>query len=79
MSETAAKIGLGADLFDTAGRPMFGSAPLSLFSDAGLAWSVVPVKGGQLPPEAFTDYDALLIGGARCRTPSSRAIAVGCG
>ena len=65
MSETVAKIGLGADLFDTAGRPMFGSAPLSLFSDAGLAWSVVPVKGGQLPPEAFTDYDALLIGGAK--------------
>ena len=65
MSETAAKIGLGADLFDTAGRPMFGSAPLSLFSEAGLAWSVVPVKGGQLPPEAFTDYEALLIGGAR--------------
>jgi hypothetical protein len=43
---------------------MFGSAPLALFSDAELAWSVVPVKGGQLPPEAFTDYDALLIGGA---------------
>jgi hypothetical protein len=48
MSKTAAKIGVGADLFDTAGRPMFGSAPLSLFSDAGLAWSVVPVKGGRL-------------------------------
>jgi D-3-phosphoglycerate dehydrogenase len=44
---------------------MFGSAPLSLFSDAGLAWLVVPVKGGQLPPEAFADYDALLIGGAK--------------
>ena len=51
MSETAAKIGLGADLFDTNGRPMFGSAPLSLFSDAGLAWTVVPVKDGQLPPQ----------------------------
>jgi len=65
MSETAAKIGVGADLFDTAGRPMFGSASLSLFPDAGLAWSVVPVKGGRLPPEAFTDCDALLVGGAR--------------
>jgi phosphoglycerate dehydrogenase-like enzyme len=65
MSETAAKIGLGADLFDTTGRPMFGSAPLSLLSDAGLAWSVVPVKGGQLSPEAFTDYEALLIGAAK--------------
>jgi phosphoglycerate dehydrogenase-like enzyme len=65
MSGTATKIGIGADLFDTTGRPMFGPAPLALFSDAGLAWSVVPVKGGQLPPEAFTDYDALLIGGAK--------------
>src|SRR5271155_5564499 len=64
MSETAAKIGLGSDLFDTAGRPMFGSAPLALFSDAGLTWSVVPITGGRLPPEAFTDYQALLIGGA---------------
>jgi phosphoglycerate dehydrogenase-like enzyme len=65
MSGTATKIGIGADLFDTTGRPMFGPAPLALFSDAGLARSVVPVKGGQLPPEAFTDYDALLIGGAK--------------
>jgi phosphoglycerate dehydrogenase-like enzyme len=65
MSETAIKIGLGADLFDTTGRPMFGSAPLSLFSDVGLAWEVVPVKGGELAPEAFTDYEALLIGGAK--------------
>jgi phosphoglycerate dehydrogenase-like enzyme len=65
MSETTPKIGLGTDLFDTAGRPMFGFAPLSLFSDAGLAWEVVPGKGGQLPSEAFTDYDALLIGGAK--------------
>jgi phosphoglycerate dehydrogenase-like enzyme len=65
MNETMANIGLGSDLFDTTGRPMFGSAPLSLFSDAGLAWSMVVVKGGQLPPEAFTDYDALLIGGAK--------------
>ena len=65
MSETAAKIGLGSDLFDTAGRPMFGSAPLALFSDAGLSWDLVPVKDGRLPPEAFTDYQALLIGGAK--------------
>ena len=65
MSETAAKIGLGADLFDTTGRPMFGSAPLSLLSDAGLAWELVPVNDGQLLPEAFTDYDALLIGGVQ--------------
>jgi phosphoglycerate dehydrogenase-like enzyme len=65
MSEKAARIGLGADLFDTTGRPMFGSAPLSLLSDVGLAWEVVPVKGGQLLPEAFTDYEALLIGAAK--------------
>jgi phosphoglycerate dehydrogenase-like enzyme len=65
MSKTTAKIGLGADLFDTTGRPMFGSLPLRLLSDAGLAWEVVPVKGGQLPSKAFTDYEALLIGGAQ--------------
>jgi phosphoglycerate dehydrogenase-like enzyme len=65
MSETATKIGLGADLFDATGRPMFGSGPLSLFSDAGLTWDVVPLTGGQLPRAAFTDYEALLIGGAK--------------
>ena len=65
MNETAAKIGLGSDLFDTAGRPMFGSAPLQLFSDAGLSWDLVAVKDGRLPPQAFADYEALLIGGAK--------------
>jgi hypothetical protein len=65
MNETTAKIGLGSDLFDTAGRPMFGSAPLQLFSDAGLSWDLVAVKDGRLPPQAFTDYEALLIGGAK--------------
>jgi phosphoglycerate dehydrogenase-like enzyme len=44
---------------------MFGSAPLSLLSDVGLAWEVVLVNGGRLLPEAFTEYEALLIGGAR--------------
>ena len=65
MSGTGAKIGLSADLFDTHGRPMFGAAPLSLFSDAGLAWDVIPVEAGRLPPAAFTEYDALLIGGSK--------------
>lgn len=60
-----AKVGLSADLFDTRGLPMFGGAPLSLFSNAGLAWEVVPTQQGQLPPAAFTDYEALLIGGSR--------------
>ena len=59
MSETAAKIGLGADLFDTDGRPMFGAAPLSLFSDAGLAWTSFPSQEASCPPQAFTDYEAL--------------------
>ena len=44
---------------------MFGSAPLSLLSDAGLVWDVVPTHQGQLPAAAFTDYEALLIGGSR--------------
>jgi D-3-phosphoglycerate dehydrogenase len=44
---------------------MFGAAPLSLFVDAGLAWDVVPTQKGQLPASAFTEYEALLIGGSR--------------
>jgi phosphoglycerate dehydrogenase-like enzyme len=65
MSGKGAKVGLSADLFDTNGRPMFGDALLSLLSDAGIAWSVLPLTAGQLPPAAFTDYEALLIGGSR--------------
>ena len=65
MSKKNAKVGLSADLFDTGGRPMFGNAVLSLFSDAGVAWSILPVTGGQLPATAFTDYEALLIGGSK--------------
>ena len=56
---------LSADLFNTQGQPMFGAAPLSLLSNAGLAWDVVPTQQGQLPPSAFTDYEALMIGGSR--------------
>jgi phosphoglycerate dehydrogenase-like enzyme len=65
MSRKDAKVGLSADLFDTNGHPMFGDAVLSLFSDAGLAWSILPVLGGQLPATAFTDYEALLIAGSK--------------
>jgi phosphoglycerate dehydrogenase-like enzyme len=64
MSGNRAKVGLSADLFGADGRPMFGEAPLSLFSDAGLTWSTLPLAAGQLPPAAFTDYEALLIGGS---------------
>jgi len=64
MSGKGAKVGLSADLFDANGRPMFGEKPLSLFSDAGLAWSVLSLTAGQLPPAAFTDYEALLISGS---------------
>ena len=62
MSRENAKVGLSADLFDTNGRPMFGDAVLSLFSDAGIGWSILPVTGGQLPAAAFADYEGLLIG-----------------
>jgi phosphoglycerate dehydrogenase-like enzyme len=65
VSHSGARIGLSADLFNTQGQPMFGAAPLSLFSDAGLAWDVVPTQQGQLPPSAFTNYEALMIGGSR--------------
>ena len=65
MGQSGAKIGLSAELFDTHGRPMFGTAPLSLFSEAGLAWDIVATAQGQLPPLAFANYEALLIGGSR--------------
>jgi phosphoglycerate dehydrogenase-like enzyme len=65
MSKDNAKVGLSADLFDTNGRPMFGDAVLSLFSDAGIGWSVLSLVGGQLPAAAFTDYEGLLIGGSK--------------
>lgn len=48
---------------------MFGAGPLSLFSDAGLAWDIVPTQQGQLPPSAFTDYEAVMIGGSRVSAP----------
>jgi hypothetical protein len=65
MGQTAGKIGLSADLFDTKGVPMFGAGPLSLFSEAGLAFDVMPMQQGRPPPSAFVDYEALLIGGSR--------------
>jgi phosphoglycerate dehydrogenase-like enzyme len=65
MNTSVAKVGLSADLFNTQGQPMFGAAPLALFSDAGLAWNIVPTQQGLLSPSAFTDYEALMIGGSR--------------
>ena len=60
-----AKIGLSADLFDTQGLPMFGAcAPIVVF-ERGARVGIVPTQQGQLPPAAFTDYEALLIGGSR--------------
>ena len=65
MSKKNARVGLSADLFDTNGHPMFGDTALSLFSDAGVDWGVLPVTGGRLPATAFTDYEALMIGGSK--------------
>ena len=76
MSETAAR-SASAPTCSTRGRPMFGKAPLALFSEAGLAWDVVPVKGG-VPPPAFTDYDALAHRRRRVSDASSPARTAGC-
>ena len=65
MNTSAPRIGLSADLFNAKGEPMFGTGPLSLLSNAGLAWDVVPTHQGRLAPSAFTDYEALMIGGSR--------------
>ena len=64
MNTSAPRIGLSADLFNAKGEPMFGTGPLSLLSNAGLAWDVVPTHQGRLAPSAFTDYEGLMIGGS---------------
>jgi phosphoglycerate dehydrogenase-like enzyme len=65
MNASAAKVGLSADLFNAKGEPMFGAGPLSLLSDGGVAWDIVPTQQGRLSPSAFTDYEALMIGASR--------------
>ena len=65
MKTSVAKVGLSADLFNSKGEPMFGPAPLALLSEAGLAWTIVPTQQGRLSPSAFTDYEAVMIGGSR--------------
>ena len=65
MSQAGARIGFSSDMFDPRGRPMFGTGPLSLLEEARLAWDVLPSPQGKLPDSAFTDYEALLIGGSR--------------
>jgi hypothetical protein len=65
MNTSAPRIGLSADLFNAKGEPMFAAGPLSLLSNAGLAWDIVPTHQGRLAPSAFTDYEALMIGGSR--------------
>jgi phosphoglycerate dehydrogenase-like enzyme len=65
MSANGMKVGLASDLFDPQGQPMFGTEPLALFAQAGIAWDIVPLIQGQLPPAAFRDYAAIMIGGSR--------------
>ncbi len=65
MESSVRTIGLTADLFDTAGRPLFGTAPLQLFSDAGLQWEKLPPDGAFISPASLAHYDALFIGGAK--------------
>ena len=59
------RIGLTADLFDTAGLPIFGTAPLQLFDNAGLAWETLPPDGRTIAETSLAGYDALFIGVAR--------------
>jgi phosphoglycerate dehydrogenase-like enzyme len=65
MDHAAIRIGLTADLFDSTGRPLFGTAPLDLLADAGLNWDRLPPDGPSISPDALANYDALFIGGAR--------------
>ncbi len=65
MNNSVAKVGLSADLFNSQGEPMFAAAALALLPEAELPWAIVPTQQGRLSPSAFTDYEALMIGGAR--------------
>ena len=64
------KIGLSADLFDSKGRPLFGSSALDLFAEAGLSWTVLPRDGGTVDPNSVAEFDALFIGGSRLNEAS---------
>lgn len=70
---TGFRIGLTGDLFDTTGRPLFGTAPLELFSETGLTWDVLPRDDGTIAPDALASYDALFIGGSRVNQVSLEA------
>lgn len=59
------KIGLTADLFESAGRPVFGTAPLQLFTNSRLTWDVLPRDDGSFAPAALANYHAIFIGGSR--------------
>lgn len=65
MNEGTIRIGLTADLFDSTGRPLFGTAPLQLFADAGLAWEKLPPDGESISASHLGNFDALFIGGAK--------------
>ncbi|MFT3987850.1 NAD(P)-dependent oxidoreductase [Aestuariivirga sp.] len=66
MTLSPIRIGVTADLFDSTGRPLFGTAPFKLFADAGLAWEKLP-PCNPVSPEYLADYDALFLGGAKVR------------
>ncbi|WP_373505453.1 NAD(P)-dependent oxidoreductase [Aestuariivirga sp.] len=65
MDHPAIRIGLTADLFDSTGRPLFGTSPLDLFAEAGLGWEKLPPGGPGISPDVLAEFDALFIGGAR--------------
>ena len=65
MTGTRARIGLTADLFDSGGRPVFGTAALSLFEESDLSYTILPPDGGALDPDVLATYDALFVGAAR--------------
>jgi len=66
MRSSPIRIGVTADLFDSTGRPLFGTAPFKLFDDAGLAWEKLP-PGNPIAAAHLAEYDALFLGGAKVR------------
>jgi len=65
MTDSGFRIGLTADLFDGAGRPICGEGALALFAENGLTFTILAPDRGAIAPEIVARYDALFVGAAR--------------
>ena len=56
------RIGIFADLLDSAGQPVFGSRPLDLVSaEPGVEWQWIEGRYAEITPDLAAAYDGLLV------------------